>query len=131
MQLFYQMSWVFATKLWIYYPCIYATQCQRPLIFQTRNSFKSDNKSLKYLRSSTLSCKDIGIWKSEFVAKTQFLYTFFTIQKQFHTWAFSWIDIFNFKFIFSFLNFLKRPFKNKSPPYLSLTSWSVLCPVSC
>ena len=46
------------------------------LIAQTLNSFKSDNLSLKYLRSSTLSCKDIGKWKSEFVAKTQFLYLF-------------------------------------------------------
>ena len=30
--------------------------------------------SLKYLRSTTLVCKDIGIKKSEFVAKTRFLY---------------------------------------------------------
>ena len=30
--------------------------------------------SLKYLRSTTLGCKYIGIRKSEFVAKTQFLF---------------------------------------------------------
>ena len=30
--------------------------------------------SLKYLRSTKLGCKDIDIIKSEFVAKTQFLY---------------------------------------------------------
>ena len=30
-------------------------------------------QSLKYLRSTTLGCKDIGIRKSEFVPKTQFL----------------------------------------------------------
>ena len=30
--------------------------------------------SLKYLRFTTLGCKDIGIRKSEFVAKTQFLF---------------------------------------------------------
>ena len=30
--------------------------------------------SLKYLRSTALGCKDIGIRKSEFVAKTQILY---------------------------------------------------------
>ena len=30
--------------------------------------------SLKYLRSPTLKGKDIGIRKSEFVTKTQFLY---------------------------------------------------------
>ena len=29
--------------------------------------------SLKYLRSSTLDCKDIGVRKSEFVTRTQFL----------------------------------------------------------
>ena len=29
--------------------------------------------SLKYIRFRTLGCKDIGIRKSEFVAKTQFL----------------------------------------------------------
>jgi len=29
--------------------------------------------SLKYLRSPALKCKDIGIRKSEFVTKTQFL----------------------------------------------------------
>ena len=28
---------------------------------------------MKYLRSTTLGCKDIGIKKSEFVAKTQYL----------------------------------------------------------
>jgi len=28
---------------------------------------------LKYLRSTTLGCRDIGIRKSEFVSKTQFL----------------------------------------------------------
>ena len=29
---------------------------------------------MKYLRSTTLGCKDIGIRKSEYVSKTQFLY---------------------------------------------------------
>ena len=29
---------------------------------------------LKYLRSKPLGCKDIGASKSEFVAKTQFIY---------------------------------------------------------
>ena len=36
--------------------------------------------SLKYLGSPTLKCKDIGIKKSEFVAKTQFL----SAQNQIH-----------------------------------------------
>ena len=30
--------------------------------------------SLKYLRSTTLGCRDIWFRKSEFVSKTQFLY---------------------------------------------------------
>jgi len=34
---------------------------------------------LKYLRSLTLKCKDIGIRKSEFVTKTQFLYNTISI----------------------------------------------------
>ena len=33
-------------------------------------------QSLKYLMFPTLVCKDMGIRKSEFVAKTQFLYNF-------------------------------------------------------
>ena len=33
------------------------------------------NHSLIYLRSETLGCKDILIWKSKFVAKTQFIYS--------------------------------------------------------
>ena len=37
------------------------------------NSVKSNNISLKYQRFATLGYKDIGIIKSEFVAKTQFL----------------------------------------------------------
>ena len=32
--------------------------------------------TLKYLRFTTLGSKEIGIKKSEFVAKTQFLYNF-------------------------------------------------------
>ena len=37
------------------------------------NSVRSNNISLKYQRFMTLCSKDIGIIKSEFVAKTQFL----------------------------------------------------------
>ena len=43
------------------------------MIFQTMNSVETNNPSLKYLRFTLLSCKDIGIGKFEFVAKTQFL----------------------------------------------------------
>ena len=37
------------------------------------------NQRLKYLRSTTLGCKDIGIRQSEFVAKTQFLCLYWSI----------------------------------------------------
>ena len=39
------------------------------------NSDRSNNVSLKYQRFATLNSKDIGIRKSELVAKTQFLCT--------------------------------------------------------
>ncbi len=38
------------------------------------NSVRSNNISLKYQRFTTLDSKDIRIIKSEFVAKTQFLF---------------------------------------------------------
>ena len=41
----------------------------KPLIFQTLIIWSSWIYSLKYLRSTTLGCKDLGSWKSEFVAK--------------------------------------------------------------
>ena len=43
-------------------------------MFQTMNSVRSNNVSLKYQRPTPSGCKDIGIIKFEFVAKTQFLY---------------------------------------------------------
>ena len=45
----------------------------KPLKFQTMTSVRSNNISLKYQRFTTLGLKDIGIIKSEFVAKTQFV----------------------------------------------------------
>ena len=55
-------------------PFIVATWWCKPLIFQTYLEIEfSRNHSLKYRRSATLGCKDIGIRKLEFVAKTQFL----------------------------------------------------------
>jgi len=41
--------------------------------FQTMNSVRSNNISLKYQRFTTLDSKDILMIKSEFVAKTRFL----------------------------------------------------------
>ena len=45
-----------------------------PVIFQTLLSWSNIIYSLKYLRSTTLGCKDIGVRNSEFATKTQFLY---------------------------------------------------------
>ena len=53
---------------------IIATQCRRPLIFQTMKDVRSKNGSLKYQRFKSSGCKDIRLTKIEFVAKTQFLY---------------------------------------------------------
>ena len=47
--------------------------CRRPLIFQTKNSVRPNNLSLKYQRFTSSDCKDIGIRQFEFVTKTQFL----------------------------------------------------------
>ena len=50
-----------------------ATCFPRPLIFQTINSGRSSSLSLKYQRFTPSGCKDIGVRKYKFVAKTQFL----------------------------------------------------------
>ena len=42
------------------------------LYFKLRLFYLTDSYSLKYLRSTTSGCKDMGPRKSEFVAKTQF-----------------------------------------------------------
>ena len=67
----------FCHKQWFSNLNIFATQCRRPLIFQTTNSARWNNLSLKYQRFSPLDCKNKGIRKSEFVAKNQFLYLWF------------------------------------------------------
>ena len=54
-------------KLRFYNPYIFVAQCRRPLIFQTINSGRSNNQSLKYQRFTPTSCKDIGIRKFELV----------------------------------------------------------------
>ena len=38
------------------------------------NAIRANNVSLKYQRFTTKGCKDIGFTKTEFAAKTQFLY---------------------------------------------------------
>ena len=50
-----------------------ANRFPRPLIFQTINSGSPNSLSLKYQRFTPSGCKDIGVRKCKFVAKTQFL----------------------------------------------------------
>ena len=52
---------------------LYATQFHRPYIFQTKNSVRTDNLSLKYQMFTSSGFKELRIWKLEFVAKTLFL----------------------------------------------------------
>ena len=56
-------------KLWCSNPYIFSIQCSRPYIFQTMN-YAISNPSLKYQRFTSSGCRDIGIRKFEFVAKT-------------------------------------------------------------
>ena len=62
----------FCHKLWFSIPYIFATQCCRPWIFQTINSVRSNNLSLKYQRFRPPGCRDIGFRNFEFVAKLNF-----------------------------------------------------------
>ena len=62
-------------KLRFFKSLIFATRiCRRtPQIFQTMNSVQSNILNLKYLMFTSSGCKDMGIIKFEFVAKTQFI----------------------------------------------------------
>jgi len=60
-------------KLRFFKSNIFATRICRPQIFQTMNSVQSNILSLKYLMFTSSGCKDMGIIKFEFVAKTQFI----------------------------------------------------------
>ena len=60
-------------KLWFSNPNIFGTQCRKPLIFQTYIFWSNKSHSFKFQRFTTLESKNIGIRKSEFVAKSQFL----------------------------------------------------------
>ena len=53
---------------------IFRSRCCKHLIFQTQIIWSNKIHSLKYLKSATSGSKDIVIKKSEFVAKTQFLF---------------------------------------------------------
>ena len=86
-------------KLWFYNPNISGTQCRKPLIFQTYIFWSNKSHSLKFQRFTTLESKDIGIRKSEFVTKSQFLYRSLIHKNQFRSSAGSnfkhWIQSLN------------------------------------
>ena len=64
----------FCHKLCFSNPYIFATRSRsRPLIFQNINFVGSNSLNLKYQSFTLSGCKDKGIRKFEFVAKTQFL----------------------------------------------------------
>ena len=72
---FFQQNKQFNFKKKISY--IFATLCGRPaLIFQTINSVRSNNFSLKYQRFTQSGCKDIESKQFECVTNTQVIYTF-------------------------------------------------------
>ena len=55
---------------------IFRIRCCKPLMFQTHIIWSNRIHSLKYLRTASFGSRDIVIRKSEFVAKTQFLYKY-------------------------------------------------------
>ncbi len=70
----FERNWVFVTNsTFLSSISLQAAQCRRPLIFQTINSVRPNNLSLRYLRFTSSDCKDIGIRQFECVTKTQFL----------------------------------------------------------
>ena len=76
----------------------------------------------------SLGCKDIGIRKSKFVAKTQFLYVFFNDLKTNIQWSIQmelfktsptfFLDVLSFKIHSIFKMFLKRSLKLNFEKYL-------------
>ena len=56
------------------------TRWRKPFIFQTLIIWSFRIHSLKYLRSTTLGCRDKGIKKTEFVTMTLFLLSFFEMK---------------------------------------------------
>ena len=69
----------FCHKFLFYNPYIFAVWWCKPLIFQTIIIWSKRIYSLKYQRSPIYTYIEIGIRKSEFVAKTQFLYFYHTV----------------------------------------------------
>ena len=58
----------------LFFNAILATQCRKPLIFQTINSVRSNSLSLKYQRFAPSGRQDIEIIQVDFLAKTLFFF---------------------------------------------------------
>ena len=69
----------FCHKLRLSYTNILATQCRRPYMFQTVNSVRSNNLSLKYQRFTPSGFKDIRIRNIEVVEKK--------VEKSYSNWT--------------------------------------------
>ena len=67
-------NWVFSTNSNFLIRISLQLNCVNLLKFQAQNVWSIRIHGLNYQRSETLGCKDIGIIKSEFEAKTLFLY---------------------------------------------------------
>ena len=67
-------NWVFSTNANFIIPKSQQPDDAIPFIFKTYIVWSARIHSLKYLASTTFGFKEMGILKSEFVAKTQFLY---------------------------------------------------------
>ena len=94
----WQRNWVFVTNSNYLIPIIYWIWCCRLLIFQTKISWCNRIHSLKYLRSTTLGCRDIGIRKSEFVKSVRSINLSLKYQS-FTTSGWKDIGIRNFEFV--------------------------------
>ena len=73
LQFIWQMNLVLVTNFYFLIPYNLTIRFP-PYIFQTINSIRSNSPSLKYQRFSPSGCKDKGVRKYKYVAKTQFLY---------------------------------------------------------
>ena len=95
------------------------------------NSVRSNNINLKYQRFTTLGSKDIGIIKSEFVAKTQFFLFFIFLLTSFLPFLLLFPLYFSlllmhqvYAGIFPFMYYL-RQVNLHSTFYIYLSSWNI------
>ena len=71
--IFGSKEWNFCHKLRFSNSYNLAIRFPRPLIFQHIKSGRSNSLNLNYQKFAPFGCKDIGVGKCKFVAKTQFL----------------------------------------------------------